>query len=204
MTDRDEIETLVDRVKGGDPAALGALYDRFATRVYRFSLLRVGNHPDAEDLTQRTFLKMIEALPRYRHRGIPFEAWLFRLARNAAIDHLRVRRVHEPLEAAQALGNPGPGPEAVAEQAAELESVARAIRQLTADQRDVIAYRFAAGLTPREIGVLMGKREGSIRALQHRSLQALRRFLGEDETMALSRVEGSRPAEPSSGARTQR
>lgn len=115
-----------------------------------------------------------------------------------------MRRVHEPLEAAERLGNLGPGPDAVAEQAAELESVVQAMRQLTADQRDVITYRFAAGLTPREIGALMGKREGSIRALQHRSLQALRRFLGEDETMALSRAEESRPAEPSSGAGTQR
>jgi RNA polymerase sigma-70 factor (ECF subfamily) len=182
MTERDEIEDLVDRVKGGDPAALGALYDRLADRVYRFSLFRVGNHADAEDLTQRTFLKMIEALPRYQRRGIPFEAWLFRLARNAAIDLMRGRRTNESLESASELRSEAPGPEAAAEQAAELAAARRAIEQLTDDQREVISYRFAAGLTPREIGLLMGRREGTIRALQFRALNAMRRYLHAEET----------------------
>jgi len=182
MTERDEIEDLVERVQGGDPAALGALYDRFADRVYRFSLFRVGNHADAEDLTQRTFLKMIEALPRYQRRGIPFEAWLFRLARNATIDLLRGRRSHEPLESAAELRSAAPEPEAVVEQAAELAAAARAMEQLTDEQREVIGYRFAAGLTPREIGLLMGKREGTVRGLQFRALNAMRRFIrAEDE-----------------------
>lgn len=181
MTERDEIERLVDRVQEGDAAALGALYDLLADRVYRFSLLRVGNHADAEDLTQRTFLKMIEALPRYQRRGIPFEAWLFRLARNAAIDLLRGRRSHERLESASELRSTAPGPEADAEQAAELAAARRAIEQLTDEQRDVISYRFAAGLTPREIGLLMGKREGTVRALQFRALNAMRRFIRIEE-----------------------
>ena len=182
MTERDEIERLVDRVQEGDAAALGAIYDLLADRVYRFSLLRVGNHADAEDLTQRTFLKMIEALPRYQRRGIPFEAWLFRLARNAAIDLLRGRRSHERLESVSELRSTAPGPEADAEQAAELAAARRAIEQLTDEQRDVISYRFAAGLTPREIGLLMGKGEGTVRALQFRALHAMRRFIRIEES----------------------
>ncbi len=194
MTERDEIEGLVERVQEGDSAALGALYDRLAERIYRFSLFRVGNHHDAEDLTQRTFLKMIEALPRYQRRGIPFEAWLFRLARNAAIDLMRGRRSHEPLESASELRSSAPGPEAAAEEAAELAAARRAIEQLTAEQREVISYRFAAGLTPREIGLLMGKREGTVRALQFRALNAMRRFIrAEEAPRASSSMEPERP-----------
>jgi len=199
MTERDEIEGLVEQVQEGDPAALGALYDRLAERVYRFSLFRVGNHADAEDLTQRTFLKMIEALPRYQRRGIPFEGWLFRLARNAAIDLLRGRRAHQPLEAADAMRSPTPGPEAAAEQAAELAAVGRAVEQLTSDQRDVIAYRFVAGLTTREIAAVMGKREGSIRALQFRSLNAMRRFIRAEEASAMAAAADVASADPSRG-----
>jgi RNA polymerase sigma-70 factor (ECF subfamily) len=87
-----EVDALVERAKAGDRAALGALYDRLADRVYRFAFFRVGRRADAEDLVQRIFLKMIESLPRYQSRGIPFEAWFFRLARNTVIDHLRARR----------------------------------------------------------------------------------------------------------------
>ena len=181
MTERDEIEGLVERVQQGDPAALGALYDRFAERVYRFSLFRVGNHADAEDLTQRTFLKMIEAMPRYQRRGIPFEAWLFRLARNATVDLMRARRAHEPLESVHEMRSLVPGPEAAAEQADELAATRRAMRELTEEQREVISYRFAAGLTPREIGLLMGKREGTVRALQFRALNAMRKFIRAEE-----------------------
>jgi RNA polymerase sigma-70 factor (ECF subfamily) len=178
VTDHEQdVEALVERAKAGDRAALGELYDRLAGRVYRFALFRVGSRADAEDLMQRTFLKMIETLPRYRQRGIPFEAWFFRLARNAVIDHLRRRRTHEPLAALVNTEDAGPSPEDAAELAAEFGRIREAITKLTPIQQEVIAYRFTAGLTPREVGALMGKREGTVRALQFRALQALRRSL---------------------------
>jgi RNA polymerase sigma-70 factor (ECF subfamily) len=170
-------EDLVTRVKEGDPAALGALYDRFARRVYRFCLVRVGNHADAEDLTQRVFLKMIESIGGYRQRGTPFEAWLFRLARNAAIDLLRARRPRESIEALAERASEEPGPGLLVELASDMADVRRAMATLTDEQRDVIAYRFVAQLSSRETAVAMGKREGSVRALQFRALQAIRRVL---------------------------
>jgi RNA polymerase sigma-70 factor, ECF subfamily len=178
--DEERIDDLVDRAREGDQAALGALYDRLATRLYRFAYFRLGNRADAEDLTQRTFLKMIEALPRYQRRGIPFEAWFFRIARNGLVDLLRARRSHEPLEALRSAPSGEMGPEAAAELASEFASVERAMTQLTEEQQTVIAYRFMAGLTPREVGLVMDKREGTVRGLQFRALDALRRKLRED------------------------
>jgi RNA polymerase sigma-70 factor (ECF subfamily) len=169
-----DVEALVERAQAGDRAALGAIYDRLAGRVYRFALFRVRSRADAEDLMQRTFLKMIESLPRYQPRGIPFEAWFFRLARNNVIDHLRGRRPDEPLETVERVNSTGPGPEESAELAMELRRLEAALEELTPIQQEVIGYRFMAGLSSREIGLIIGKREGSVRALQFRALQALR------------------------------
>jgi RNA polymerase sigma-70 factor (ECF subfamily) len=178
MTDHEEdVEALVERARDGDRAALAELYDRLAGRVYRFALFRVGSRADAEDLMQRTFVKMIETLPRYQQRGIPFEAWFFRLARNAVIDHLRRRRTHEPLAAVVNTEDAGPSPEDAAELNAEFQRIREAIETLTPIQQEVIAYRFTAGLTPRQVGALLGKREGTVRALQFRALRTLRRSL---------------------------
>ncbi|MGZ6371934.1 MAG: sigma-70 family RNA polymerase sigma factor [Candidatus Limnocylindria bacterium] len=173
----DDVEALVQRAQAGDPAALGAIYDRLAPRVYRFALFRVGSRADAEDLMQRTFLKMIEALPRYQPRGLPFEAWFFRLARNSVIDHLRGHRVHQPLDVVAHLDSPEPGPQERAELAVEFRRLEDALRELTPIQQEVIGYRFMAGLSAREIGRVIGKREGTVRALQFRALEALRRSL---------------------------
>jgi RNA polymerase sigma-70 factor (ECF subfamily) len=179
--DREQdVEALVERAQAGDRDALGAIYDRLAGRVYRFALFRVGSPADAEDLMQRTFLKMIEALPRYRQRGLPFEAWFFRLARNSVIDHLRARRTHRPLESIAEVHSPLLSPEASAELAVEFRRLEEALRRLTPIQQEVIGYRFMAGLGAREIGLVIGKREGSVRALQFRALEALRRSLGGD------------------------
>jgi len=169
-----DVEALVERAQAGDRAALGAIYDRLAGRVYRFALFRVGSRADAEDLMQRTFLKMIESLPRYQRRGIPFEAWFFRLARNNVIDHLRGRRPDEPWETVERVNSTGPGPEESAELAMELRRLEAALEELTPIQQEVVGYRFMAGLSSREIGLIIGKREGSVRALQFRALQALR------------------------------
>ena len=83
------IDALVRRAAAGDPAAFAGLYDAYAPRVRRFLRHQLGDGDLAEDLLQRTFVKMIEALPRYRSRGLPFGAWVFRIARNAVIDHRR-------------------------------------------------------------------------------------------------------------------
>ncbi|MEX0630784.1 MAG: sigma-70 family RNA polymerase sigma factor [Chloroflexota bacterium] len=176
----DELDErqLVERAKRGDAFALGALYDRYAERIFRFTRFRLGDPHDAEDVAQRVFLKMIEALPRYHSRGTPFGAWLFRIARNAVIDHQRGRRLPEPLEMATDQPSAAPGPEELAISATEVVALEAALNELTEEQRDVIAYRFFAGLSPREIGALMGRREGSVRALQFRALGSLRRHLG--------------------------
>lgn len=180
MTGHDfDVDALVERAQAGDRTALGALYDRLAGRVYRFALFRVGSRADAEDLVQRTFLKMIETLPRYQQRGIPFEAWFFRLARNGVIDHIRRRRAHQPLDALVDVDSPEPTPEESAELAVDFRRIEAALQTLTPIQQEVIGYRFMAGLSPREVGQVMGKREGSVRALQFRALQALRRSLDE-------------------------
>lgn len=172
-----DVESLVGRAQAGDRAAAGELYDRLADRVYRFALFRVGRRADAEDLVQRIFVKMIESLPRYQSRGIPFEAWFFRLARNSVIDHLRAHRPHQPLESLAEVDSGQPGPEESAQLAMEFQQLEAALGELTPVQQEVIAYRFMAGLSPREIGLIIGKREGTVRALQFRGLQALRRVL---------------------------
>jgi RNA polymerase sigma-70 factor (ECF subfamily) len=169
------IDELVARAKAGDADAWAALYDRFADPIYRFLFARVQQPADVEDLLQRVFLKVIEALPLYEERGLPFGAWLFRIARNTVIDFARARRPSAPLEDALEHPDDTPGPAALAERADTRTRIRTALSTLTDEQRDVIVYRFFAGLTPSEIGALMGKREGSIRALQFRALATLRR-----------------------------
>jgi RNA polymerase sigma-70 factor (ECF subfamily) len=178
MTDHVDLDVLVQRAVQRDTDAFRAIYEEFAPRLYRFALFRVRHASDAEDLVQRVFVKMIEALPRYEQRGVPFAAWVFRLARNAVIDFERTRHPHDALdEAVAATPDAQPGPDELAELSLEREGLLRALTILTREQQDVVTYRFFGGLTPREIGALMGKREGTIRALQFRALETLRRHL---------------------------
>jgi RNA polymerase sigma-70 factor (ECF subfamily) len=177
MSDEELDAELVARAQAGDASAVAALYDRFADPVFRFVRFRVGNAHDAEDLAQRVFLLMIQALPRYQSRGTPFGAWLFRIARNAIIDHARTQRSTEPLEAAAEVGTVERGPEQQAITASEMDRVTAALARLTDDQREVVALRFFAQLSPAEIARVMGRREGTIRATQFRALAALRRLL---------------------------
>ena len=101
MTVDDEaVERLVDAARAGDPEAFGLLFDRYHGPVRRYVAARVGRPSDAEDLAQLVFVKALEAIPRYESRGVPFGGWLFRLARNVVIDHIRTRRDHITLDLA--------------------------------------------------------------------------------------------------------
>jgi RNA polymerase sigma-70 factor (ECF subfamily) len=181
--DEAKLERVVARAVAGEHAAITEIYDAFAGRIYRFALLHAREPADAEDLLQRTFLKVIEGLPRYQDRGLPFAAWIFRIARNVAIDHGRSRRDQATLDAVQEQPDSRRGPEELAEATADQEIVRAALLQLTSEQRDVIMYRFFAGLSHGEIAALMGKREGSVRGLQFRALEALRSTLSSEELM---------------------
>ncbi len=173
----DEIQILVQRARSGDGAAFAALYDVFAPRVYRFFRFRVPAADAAEDLTQRVFLKMIEQLPKYESRGIPFAAWIFRVARNAWIDEDRTTHPSVPIEDIAESASETDSPELLAIASGESEMLRGAIVSLPADQREVIACRFFAGLTSRETAAQMGRSEGSVRVIQHRALAALRQRL---------------------------
>ncbi len=170
------MDQLVRLACAGDADAFAAIYSLYAVRIYRFLRTRVQEPRDAEDLLQTTFLRAIEALPRWEARGIPFGAWLFRIARNAAIDHSRGRRPHADIADAWAVEAPGADP---AESSALLEGsvLASALSVLTPDQRDVIALRFFADLTGPEIARAMGRDPAAVRALQVRALAALRRAM---------------------------
>lgn len=172
------IERLVREAQAGDPWAFGQLFDAYHGPIHRYVASRIRNLPDAEDLTQAIFVKALEALPRYEARGVPFGGWLFKLARNAVIDHVRVHRDQLTLEAAEDRPVDEAGPEAVAVLRDELDAVARALATLTEDQREVIELRFFAGLSAREAAYAMGRQEGTIRGLQFRAIATLRRSLG--------------------------
>src|SRR5918995_6514429 len=174
------IERLVDDARSGDPRAFGRLFDHYHGSVYRYIVSRVHRPADAEDLTQLVFVKALEALPRYESRGVPFGGWLFRLARNSVIDHVRTRHDHADLAAAETHVGSAAGPDEVTVARLELDEVADALASLTDEQRDAIALRFFAGLSAREAAAVMGKQEGTVRGLQFRAIAALRRQLGID------------------------
>lgn len=179
------IERLVQQARDGDAGAFGQLFDHYGEPVYRYIASRVNGPSDAEDLTQVVFVKALEALPRYESRGIPFGGWLFRLARNTVIDHVRTRRDHTDLDALAERPAGSPGPEAIVVTRDEIAAVGAALANLTDEQRDAIALRFFAGLSAREAAEAMGKQEGTVRGLQFRAIAALRRQLGikvTDET----------------------
>ncbi len=184
----DAMDTLALAAARGDADAVGRLYDALVGPIYRYVAIRVRRREDAEDLTQVVFERIVASLPRYRDRGRPFQAWAFRIARNAVIDHVRRERPHEPLDGERLVTHGDGGPEALSLRGEQLRELRAAMSELTADQQEAIALRFAAGLSAEEAARVMGRRPGTIRGLTFRAIASLRRRLTGD-----GRAKGSRP-----------
>jgi len=175
----DSESKLIARAKS-DPAAFGALYDRYVERVYNYVYHRVGSVPDAEDLTARTFHRSLEALAAYDDRGAPFSAWLYRIAHNVVANwhRDRMRRQAVPLDAVPAEGE-GPGDGLMA-RALTIERVRRATRSLEPDRQMLLILKLNQGLSNTEIAAVMGRSEGAIKSLYHRTLLSLREELDDE------------------------
>jgi RNA polymerase sigma-70 factor (ECF subfamily) len=159
-----------------DPVAFEALYRRYVARVYRYVRARVDNDDDGVDLTQQVFLQALGALPRYRDRGMPFAAWLFRIARNVAIDAHRRRRVTVTWDLLPEQLHPEArhDPDAMLIQQEAFTRLRELLLSLPADKREMIVLRFVAALTAREIAEVMGKREAAVQKQLSRILRSLK------------------------------
>jgi RNA polymerase sigma-70 factor, ECF subfamily len=160
----------------GDPAAFAALYRRYLRRVYRYLLTYAEREEDAADLTQHVFLRVLEALPAYSDRGTPFAAWLFRIARNAATDAYRRRRKAIPWEHVpeSLLPLAGQDPLAASIRREALNELRVLVAQLDPEKQELLALRFAAGLTSAEIGSIVGKSEAAVKRQLSRTIASLR------------------------------
>ena len=173
------VDQLAVAAAAGDVEAVGRLYDSLLGPIYRYVALRVHRREDAEDLTQLVFERIVASLPRYRSNGRPFEAWAFRIARNAVIDHVRRDRAHEPLAERHDAGH-DETPDLLTVRGEEIRELRRAIATLTADQQEALALRFAAGLSAEEAAEVMGRQAGTVRGLTFRAIASLRRRLEQE------------------------
>lgn len=158
-----------------DRAAFGDLYRRYLDRVYGYAFYLLGDHHDAEDVTERTFLSALKGIHTFRDEGASFRAWLFRIAHNNAANALRARRRRstEPLDDSPEPAAAASDPAGLVAQADELRRVRRALATLPEERRQVILLRFVDGLSSREIGAVLGRSQGAARVLLHRALRDL-------------------------------
>jgi RNA polymerase sigma-70 factor (ECF subfamily) len=179
VTPGADLRRLVDLAQRGDREALEGLYLIHFDRIYSYLHLSVGNRHDAEDLTTQTFLKMLEAIGRFRWQSAPFSAWLFRIAHNLAMDHFRASRRWQPEEEV-------PENEDLAEASAEeaaLEAIGRRsmlelIENLSHEQKQVLTLKFVFNFSNGESATILGKTDGAVKSLQHRALVALQKQMG--------------------------
>ena len=160
------------RAAQADPAAFDRLYRHYVDRVYSYAFYQLGDHHEAEDATERTFLSALAAIGRYRDDGSSFRAWLFRIAHNAIANahRSRSRRRTETIESIAEPQAPGADPAAVVAGADRSRAVREALARIPAERRQVIVLRFVDGLSSREIGVVLGRSPGAARVLLHRAL----------------------------------
>jgi RNA polymerase sigma-70 factor, ECF subfamily len=165
----ERVSQAIKRAQQGDREALGFLYTRYADDIHRYVRSIVCDQHEAEDVTQQVFAKLIHVIGKYEEREVPFVAWMLRVARNLAIDHVRRQRmipVEEVRTTDEGSGDPAGG--------RPMSDLQEALARLPMDQREVLVLRHIAGLSPTEIATRTGRSEGSIHGLHHRGRRALR------------------------------
>lgn len=172
-------EMLVEQAQTGDAQALGEIYDRHHERIFRYVWARVNNQQLAEDLTGEIFTRMVKRFVEYRAMGVPFQAWLYRIAHNLLVDYFRQEngRFSVPLEEAEMMSKSKDTPEQLVDTLLTMEAVQHALEKLDPLQKDVIVLRFLVGLPLQEVADTLDKTVAAIKSIQHRGLVVLRHEL---------------------------
>lgn len=169
-------ELALKRAAQGDQEAFGILYDRYVGRIYSYIYYRTGNQHDAEDLTARVFFRAMRHVENYKDRGLPLSAWLYRIAHNLVANWHRdnSRKKEIPLDEIILVRHSGELPEAVLIDNEEKENLLLVIHRLPSDRQQLIILKFVEHMSNAEIGQVMGKSEGAVKSLYHRTLLSLR------------------------------
>ena len=174
-------ENAIPQAAQGDAEAFGYLYQKYVTAIFNYIYYRTGNQHDAEDITARVFHRAFGHIEKYQEKGVPFTAWLYRIAHNLTANWYRDtrRRKEVSLEDHSDIPHLAELPERELEKTQEKELLLNAIRRLPQDRQQLILLKFLEDLSNGEIAVIMGKTEGAIKSLYHRSLIALRQQVME-------------------------
>lgn len=174
-------EALIERAKR-DADAFGELYERYVDRIYNYIYYRTGDVHEAEDLTARVFYRALNHIGKYNQHGAPFAAWLYRIAHNLVANWYRDRnrRKYVRLDDLVTLAEKGLGPHHQAEQNEEAQTLIKTMSRLPAERQQLLILKFVEGMSNADIAKIMGRSEGAIKSLYHRTLLALRDDLSKD------------------------
>jgi len=169
-------QDILQRASQGDQEAFGVLYEHYIERIYNYVYYRTGNVHDAEDLTARVFFRAMHHIGSYTDRGLPFSAWLYRIAHNLIANWHRDRSRHQeiPLSDAPNLHYKGEPPEMALVQNQEKDVLLKLIRHLPAERQHLLILKFVEHMSNAEIGETMDRSEGAVKSLYHRTLLSLR------------------------------
>ena len=172
---------LIRRAKQGDPDAFASIYEKYYDKIYSYLYYRINDQPLAEDLASDVFVRLVKSIGSFEERGRPLLAWLYTIAGNLMRDHIRrAKRIEfSPIDDREFASDEDPT--AALDFALDSERLARALEHLTEEQANVILLKFVQGMSNAEVGRIIGKKEGSVKSLQHRALRSLKRILTAEE-----------------------
>ena len=156
---------------------LAGLYEEYYYRIAHYVYVRIGDKNEAEDIASEVFLKALKSIKSYKEQGIPMQAWLFKIAHNMVVDHLRKVSRYKTVSIETVEIQDDTDPAKTAEINITMESVKEAMEKLTTDQKEVLRLRFFGGLSSREVAGIMQKTDGSVREMQRSALQRLRQLM---------------------------
>ena len=175
--DDKKLIALAKLAKRGDKNAFSELYEYYITPIFRFVYFRVRNRADAEDLTQGIFLKIWNAMPKYKQKKNPFSSWLYSVARNSVIDFWRKKKDWNIGELGEGLIKDDGRPlDELIDEEQELITIKKMMELLTEEQQEVIVFKYIDELSNKEISLILDKKEDAVRQLQSRAIKTLREY----------------------------